>query len=330
MSTINHLRKKSRQTWTILVLLTVLMLILSSCSTKTAKVHRVGIICGAKTLISIGDSFRERMTELQYIEGKNILYDIQKTDMNPTAERKAINKFVGDKVDLILTFPTTASKSAKEATQGTDIPVVFTFSTIEGNNLVKSVREPGGNITGVRFPGPDLVAKRFEFLLQLAPHVKRVWVTYEKNYPTTKTSLEVLRPLAASSGISVVEVPAASIAGIKNDFQVRAKLKDIGIDAILILPELLSQSQEAWAVISRFAADYKLPIAGSEAFEADQGALFTYIPDYVEFGRSAAVLADKVLKGIPAGSIPVITPESRLRLNYRVAQKLGLKIPKGT
>jgi putative tryptophan/tyrosine transport system substrate-binding protein len=232
-------------------------------------------------------------------------------------------------VDLIFVFPTSASKSAKALTRETNIPVVFTFTTTEGNDLIASVREPGGNITGVRFPGPDLVAKRFELLMQLAPRVKRLWITYDTNYPTAKSSLESLRPVASSSGVTIVEVPAASVADIQADLQARTKSKDIGMDAILIMPELLSQSQEGWAVISKFAADHRLPIAGSEAFEADQGAVFTYIPDNVEFGRLAAALADKVLKGIPAGTIPVITPESRLRLNYRVAQKLGLKVPQG-
>ena len=40
-------------------------------------------------------------------------------------------------------------------------------------------------------------------------------------------------------------------------------------------------------------------------------------------------LADKVLNGIPAGTIPVVTPEQDLWINYKVAQELGLRVSEG-
>jgi putative ABC transport system substrate-binding protein len=41
----------------------------------------------------------------------------------------------------------------------------------------------------------------------------------------------------------------------------------------------------------------------------------------------AATIADKILKGTPAGAIPVVTPEAHLKFNYKQARKLGLKVP---
>ena len=79
-------------------------------------------------LAGIADSFKAKMTELGYIEGKNIAYDIQKTNFEPDKEQQILKKFVDDKVDLIFTFPTEVSLAAKTATQGTGIPVVFSFS----------------------------------------------------------------------------------------------------------------------------------------------------------------------------------------------------------
>jgi len=78
-----------------------------------------------------------------------------------------------------------------------------------------------------------------------------------------------------------------------------------------------------------FANDHRLPVGGGMDFTADAGALFSFVPGNREQGRLAAVLADKVFKGIPAGTIPVVTPEARLRLNYKVIQGLGLVVPEG-
>src|SRR5204862_2918700 len=121
------------------------------------------------------------------------------------------------KVDLIFVFPTEVSIAAKKAIQGTNIPVVFAQAFIEQSNLVNSVREPGGNITGVRFPGPDLAIKRLEVLLELAPKAKRLWVPYQKGYPNVPPQLEALRPAAAAAGVTLVEAPFANVTELQAD-----------------------------------------------------------------------------------------------------------------
>ena len=208
-------------------------------------------------------------------------------------------------------------------------PVVFAFAQTEGGKLVASVSEPGENITGVRYPGSDLTIKRFEYLLEIAPHTKQVWLTYKENYSPAINALEVLRPVASSADVILIEVPITSVENLAADLQARAESEDVGFDAILIMPEPLSQSASGWAEISAFAAEHKLPIAGSAAFEAEQGAIFSYNVNNYETGELAAPSVDKIFKGIPAGTIPVITPEPYLRLNYGTVQELGLTVPEG-
>jgi len=312
-----------------LMLLVVVGVFLSGCIGKKPKVYRVGILSGAEPFASIADGFKAKMTELGYIEGKNIIYDFQKLNADPAGEQQVVKKFVADKVDLIFAFPTDPAVAAKVATQGTNVPVVFALGGIEGTNLVESVSHPGGNITGVRYPGPELTAKRFEFLHELVPNAKRVYLIYDRNYPNTTFAVGALHPIASSSGITLVEDPVNNMEELQAALQKRAKSGDIGIDAILIMPEILTQSPDGFKAILNFANEYKVPIAGSMAHTADHGAMFSFIPDNVEMGRLAATLADKIFKGTPAGTIMVVTPESHLRLNYKVIQELGLKVSEG-
>ena len=308
----------------------VAVMLLSGCISQTAqtqKVHRVGIISGAEPFASIADGFKTKMNELGYIEGKNIVYEIQKSNLDSEGEKRITKKFVDGKVDLIFAFPTEPAIVAKKASQGTSIPVVFALSGIEGTGLVESVIHPGGNVTGVRFPGPELNVKRLELLQELKPHAKRVYLIYDRNYPYTQTSLEQLRPAAVSMGITLVEDPVNNLEELKAALQKRAS--DIGIDAILIMPEILTQSPEGFGAILNFANENKVPIGGSMEHTADLGAVFSYIPNNLEMGSQAATLADKIFKGTPAGTIMVVTPESYLRINYRVAKELGLNVSDG-
>ena len=312
--------------WTTLVCVVILSLLLSGCSDRKPTVYRVGILSGVEAFAGVADGFMTKMAELGYIEGQNIVYDVQKLNADPAGERRVAQKFVAEKVDMIFAFPTEPAVEAKRATRGTNIPVVFANAGLEGTNLVRSVREPGENITGVRFPGPDATVKRFEFLLELVPAAKRVHIIYDSNYPNNAPALEALRPSGASRGVTLVEV------GVTNVQEIQAYLTasdDSGIDTMLIMPELLTQSPAAWAVISKFASEHRVPIGGAAPYTADHGAIFSYAPDPIELGKLAAPVADKIFRGVPAGTIPVVTPENYLRLNYRSAQELGLTVPVG-
>jgi len=192
---------------------------------------------------------------------------------------------------------------------------------------VKSVREPGGNTSGVRFPGPEQISKRLEILLEIAPQVKRVWIGYDKNYLNTAPALEALRPLAASLGVTLVEVPAASIADLEADLSARAASGDVGIDAIILMPDIFNHSPDGWGLISTFAAEHDVILGGSFLYTVEQGAVFGNANDLYKVGEQAAPIADKILRGTPAGTIPVVTPEQELWINYKVAQELGLTVP---
>ena len=321
----NSFYDKIRKGLAVFVCVVSIILISSGCSSEP-KVYRVGILSGLDAFINIADGFTAKMTELGYVENKNIMYDVQKTNMDQAEMQKMLEKFVVAKVDLIFAFPTEPALLAKEAVKGTNIPVVFDIAGIEGNNLVESVPHPGGNITGIRYPGPDLVVKRFEILIELAPWIKRLYIPYDPAYPTDIPALAALRPVALSKGVTLVEAPSGSVEDIRASFDTRAKTADIGMDAIQILPELLTQSPAAWALISQFAKEHKIPLVGSQLSSADNGSVFSYCVNFYEVGRLAAPLADKIFKGIPAGTIPLITPEATFRINFKIIQELGLKV----
>ncbi|MGA2914943.1 MAG: ABC transporter substrate-binding protein [Sedimentisphaerales bacterium] len=301
---------------------------LTNCS-KRPKICHVGIVSGAEPFANIADGLKTKMAELGYIEGKNIVYDFQKVNANPEEEKRVVKEFVKDKVDLIFAFPTETAVTAKAIAEGTNIPVVFAMAGIEGNNLINTVRQPGGNITGVRFPGPELTVKRFEFLCELVPQTKRVLLAYDRNYPNASSALEGLHSAASAANITLVEEPVNNLDELRAALKKRDEANDIGIDAILIMPDILNNSPDGFGAIHDFAAKHKIPIGGGMDFTADLGAMFSFVPDNVEQGKLAASLVDKILKGMPAGTIPVVTPEAHLRLNYKVIQELGLNVPEG-
>ena len=207
--------------------------------------------------------------------------------------------------------------------------MVFGNVSIEGLDLVKSLREPGGNITGVRSRVTEQVINRFEVLHETVPQAKRIYGAYDPNYPGFSFVLDQLRKAISATDVELVEAPCTNVTELQMDLDTRAASEDIGIDAILILPTSLTSSPEAIAMVSKFATDHRLPIAGSTSFSVEKGALFNNAVFPVETGQLAATLAAKIFKGVPTGTIPILSGDSHLRINYKVAQELGLTIPEG-
>ncbi len=320
---------KSIKTMVNLILLFSVWLFLNGCTREKSKIYHVGILSGAETFNDIADGFINKMSDLGYERGRNIIYDFHKADFDIVVYKKIMEKFIADKVNLIFVFPTEPALIAKQTTRGLDIPIVFAMSGIEGNNLVDSVSYPGDNITGVRYPGPELTVRRLDILVELVPHIKKVYLIYDKNYPNTPMALAGLRPAAAALGITLIEDPVTTMEEFKSTLEARSALPDPGMDAILVMPDIINNSLEGFKAIQRFASEHKLPIGGGMAFTADLGALFSFVPDNAEQGEQAAILADKIFKGTPAGSIMLVSPRARLRINYKVIQELNLTVSEG-
>jgi len=205
--------------------------------------------------------------------------------------------------------------------------VLFADANIEGVGLVDNVREPGGNITGVRYPGPDLAVKRFDILHEIAPKAKRMWVPYLKDYPAVNLQLQALQPVAAAAGVTLWETPVDTPADILAALRPHDRANDI--DAILQLAEPVSVISDDFVVFGKYAAAHKLPVGGALVTAGNCSSIFGISTDNVAVGRQAAPLADKILQGTPAGAIPVASAENYIQINYIATQALGLQVSEG-
>jgi putative tryptophan/tyrosine transport system substrate-binding protein len=310
------------------VLLALVLLAAGACK-PTPKVYRVGILSGLDFFASTADGFKAGMRDLGYVEGVTIHYDVRKTNFAPQAEEEILREFVAGAVDLVLVFPTEPSVLAKRLTAGAGIPVVFANANIEDTGLVASVREPGGNITGVRYPGPSIAVRRYEILRELAPDARRLWVPYQRGYPSVESQLAVLRRAAAADGVTLVECAAGSVADLGADLDARARSADPGVDAILLVSEPLAVTPVAFERIGRFAAAHRLAIGGALMSAGGFSSVFGASTDNVAVGRQAAPLADKIFRGVRAGTIPVASAEAMIEIDHGQATRLGLKVPEG-
>ena len=308
------------------LLLAFSSLILSSCQSEP-DTYRIGVLSGLDHIAAITDGFKAEMNELGYIEGENIEYDVQTTNFDIPTYQNILKQFVEDEVDLILVFPAEASVEAKNITEGTDIPVVFAYTPIEDLGIVDSIREPGGNITGVRYPGPEIAMRRFDIMRQIAPDVTQMIIPFQRGYPVVAPQLEILRPAAENAGINLIEVPADNGEELTSLLQELSASENMENTAILGLVEPLLVTSDGFGSAAEFAGEHQFPLGGAMYPREGYGSIFYVSVDARETGGQAALQADKILQGTAAGTIPVISSDMTLIINNKQAEDLGLVVP---
>jgi putative ABC transport system substrate-binding protein len=202
-----------RKTKVYLVSLFILLFALTGCgnnanrdtlSESGDKIYKVGVTqyVAHPALDLDRQGFLAQMKEEGFIEGQNIEFDLKNSQGDPNLAKTIADKFVADKVDVILAITTPSSQAAAQATKGSDIPVVFiAVSDAVGSGLIAELDQPTRkNITGKTFPiAPKLSA--------LSPHCVYCGrssrsVTYHSGYSISLTLSWLFRISTLPSAIS--------------------------------------------------------------------------------------------------------------------------------
>ncbi len=329
----NNSQSKSQKVWALLTWIIIPILLLSGCGGgQSSKVYRVGILSGFDFPgDSVADGFIAAMAELGYVEGENIIYDLQETHVvDMQGYQDITQKFVDDEVDLILSFPSEASLVAKQVAEGSGVPVVFSFAA---GPLYESIQAPGGDITGVRYPLIEIAKGHFEITMQLVPDAKKVLIPYFTDYPILPPQFEAIAPLAEAAGVTIVKAPVTSgdeMQAFFDNLLAEAAEGEPDIDAIMYLVGPASTSPDIASVVAQFGAEYQIPITTGTILGPDDTWTITDVNvGFYNSGELAAPLADKIFQGVPAGTIPVVSPEPYLHINFTAAQEFGLTVPEG-
>jgi putative tryptophan/tyrosine transport system substrate-binding protein len=153
--------------------------------------------------------FAEGMRELGYVEGKNPVFEHtfigEKYDLfGPRAQ-----ELVDRKVDVILASIRTAAVAAAKVTK--KIPIVFPSGGDPVRlGLVESLRQPGGNLTGLSLFYPELTAKHLELLRDLVPVLSRVAVLGNPTNEDYRAALDGAEWASHNLGLELVKITATS------------------------------------------------------------------------------------------------------------------------
>src|SRR5438128_1908185 len=202
---------------------------------QTGKIFRIGFLdsstaSGSAVLV---DGFRQELSKLGWIEGKNISIEYRFAEQKLERLPELAADLVRLKVDLIVTQGTPVALAAKSAT--TTIPIVMASGGDPvGAGLVASLARPGGNVTGLSSLG-ELNTKRLEILKDAVPKLGRVGLLRRSGGGIAdELHIRELRPAAQALKLKLEEIETQpDPKGLESAFQT-ARQKQV--NAIMMIP----------------------------------------------------------------------------------------------
>src|SRR5215510_11981391 len=288
---------------------------------QTGKIFRIGFLDNstASGMAVMVDAFRQELSKLGWIEGKNITIEYRFAEQKLERLPELAADLVHLKVDLIVTTGDPAGLAAKKAT--TIIPIVMANAADPlGFGLIASLARPGGNVTGLSSLETELNSKRLEVLKDAIPKLSRVGLL--RTTAATPT-LKEIRPAALALKLKLEEIETQTDAkGLENAFQT-AKQKQV--NAIMTTTTRQFFAERKWIV--GLAGKYRLPAIYFQKEFVDEGGLMSYGPEYVDLYRRVAVYVDKILKGAKPADLPVQQPTKfEFVINLKAAKQIGLTL----
>jgi putative ABC transport system substrate-binding protein len=307
----------------ILVATLVLVLGVAAEAQQPARISRIGILIppSASFFSARVEAFRQRLRELGYVEGKNVLIEYRYAEGKLERLPDLAAELVRLKVDVIVTAgPGILAAKKASAT----IPIVFAAAPDPvGGGLVSSLARPGGNLTGLSVMGPDLDGKRLELLKEAFPKVARVAFLWVRGGTRGNLALTDMEPVAKALRLKLLSLEVRVLDDFESAF---ARAKRDGAQALITTAGPLINTQQCQVL--DFAAKNRLPAMYPTSEFVEAGGLMSYAPSYTDLFRRAADFVDKILKGTKPGDIPVEQPiKFEFIVNLKAAKQIGLTIP---
>ena len=268
------------------------------------------------------EAFRQRLRELGYVDGKNLVIETRVADASFSGLRALAAELVDLKVDVIAASGNATIEALMQATKTIPIVMISSGDPV-GAGLVSSLARPGGNVTGLANLAEGLSVKWLELLTQCVPGITRVGVVMVPNTPAHATYLGEIKAAAQRTGIAVHGLEVRGREEIERAFTALAKARDQGI---VVLPNPVTLTNQTQIV--ELAAKNRLPAMYPWPEFTESGGLMAYSTSRSELYRRAAAFVARILKGAKPADLPIEQPTKfTLVINLKTAKALGLTIP---
>jgi len=289
------------------------------------KTARIGVLSSASAS-GDGNWFRDyffaTLAKAGWVEGRNLVVDYRYAEGHLERHAALAAELVALKPNLILAGTQPSATAVMSATKS--IPIVFALvHDPVAAGLAEGLARPGKNATGLSSMNVDILAKRIDLLLQVAPSAGRIAILYQPELDINARQAALAEATLQSRKLTALRVAIGGPETYDASFEALARERP---DAVLVVenPSVFTHRAD---VVRRMAA-LRLPaMYGFQPFTLS-GGLMSYSIDFGDQFRRAAGYADRILRGAKPAELPIEQPlRLELTVNLKAAASIGVTFP---
>ena len=257
-----------------------------------------------------------------YEEGVNVSFDMKNSLENAAIEETMAQGLVS-RSDLLFGISTSSTQALIKALddKGLEKPVLFSAVTDPvGSNIVTSINNHGGNVTGVSDMSP--VEGAIDLFKEWSG-IKKVAVLYTLSEPNSQYQKEIARARIIENGWEFVDK------GISNVSLIDTTINTLPDDCDGIYIPTDNKVASAISSVAAAAEDKGLIVIVGDSSMMEKAGIASVGVDYYNIGRQAGEMAVEILnEEKTAGEIDVEFSESfPLCVNLDIAAKWNIVVP---
>ena len=267
-------------------------------------------------------AFLQGLRDLGYVEGKNIEIVYRSADGRPERLPEMVAEMIDRKVDVIVTLGGGPVEEAMKATSTIPIVVAVAGDFI-ATGLAKSLRRPGGNVTGQSTMAHNLMGKQLQLLKEVVPTLSRVAIIRFKGSGSHSAFVRQAKAAAPILNLEIIAIDVGASTDLPGAFR---QMKTEGVDGVLVLRSGFLIRMKA--PLNALAQKAGLPTMFGHRQEVESGGLMAYGADTVALFYGAAAYVDQILRGANPAEMPVAQATRLLfYVNLKTAKALGITVP---
>jgi putative ABC transport system substrate-binding protein len=263
----------------------------------------------------------ETLAKAGYIDGQTVKIVYQNAQGNIGTAAQITTQMISLKPKLVLALSTPSAQAALGPCLTQNVPLIFSTVTDPlGAKLVKDLNKRSEAVTGVSDNLP--IESQIQLVQDFIPGLKTLGVIYNAGEVNSVKMVKAMHEAAAKQGIQIIEAVAGKTSDVAS-----AMNNLVGKVQAVYVPND-NTAVAAMNSIVQIGEKYKLPVFAGDTGSVKAGAIATRGYDRFLLGKKAGELVLKVLKGTPAGDLPVeVNHPLNLMINKESAAKMGVIIP---
>ena len=292
---------------------------------QPAKVpRRVGVLMPStpEATANLVAAFEEGLREQGYVKGKSIAVEYRYTGGDDERVAVLTDELMRAGARVILTTTDAVVRAVAQRARDTAIVMVNTSDPVRAG-LVRTLAQPGGNVTGLTNLSPEIAGKRVELLKECVPSLSQIMYLWDSR---VAGAVEDLRRVEAAAQRLRLALRLAEVRAAEEIEPELARLTGRTTGLVVQAPNPLLYTQRG--LIATLARAKVSPSIFNRVEYVAAGGLMSYGPNVPQMYRRAAVYVDKILHGAQPAVLPVEQPSQfELALNLNAAMALGIDVP---